>query len=86
MFSSSFLYGLFQVQTLFLAVGSAVLFYAGVVVYRLTLHPLARIPGDVLAAATGAYEGYFQLAHDGGGRYWIEVERMHKKYGLQIYR
>lgn len=52
-----------------------------IVVYRLTLHPLAKVPGPFLAAATGAYEAYFQLVKDGGGRYWVEIERLHGIYG-----
>lgn len=81
---SSLIHGLNPTQTLLLAVGLAVLSYGGLVVYRLTLHPLARVPGPIIAAATGVYEGYFQLAKDGGGRYWIEVEKMHQKYGWYI--
>ncbi|KAM3510947.1 hypothetical protein MY11210_005413, partial [Beauveria gryllotalpidicola] len=61
--------------------GLAALFLITVVVYRLTLHPLARVPGPVLAAATGAYEAYFQLIKDGGGRYWVEIDRLHDIYG-----
>ncbi|XXH02844.1 hypothetical protein Hte_009232 [Hypoxylon texense] len=52
-----------------------------VVVYRLTLHPLARFPGPVLAASTGLYEAYYQCIKDGGGRYWVEIEKMHQRYG-----
>ncbi|EGX88617.1 cytochrome P450, putative [Cordyceps militaris CM01] len=63
------------------ALGLVALCIAVVVVYRLTLHPLARVPGPVLAAATGAYEAYFQLIKDGGGRYWVEIDRLHDIYG-----
>ncbi|KAI1779039.1 putative cytochrome P450 [Hypoxylon cercidicola] len=52
-----------------------------VVVYRLTIHPLARFPGPVLAASTGLYEAYYQCIKDGGGRYWVEIEKMHQRYG-----
>jgi hypothetical protein len=78
MSSSSLIYELVRIQPFLFAVGLAAFF---LVVYRLTLHPLARVPGPVLAAATGAYEAYFQLAKEGGGRYWVEVERMHRIYG-----
>ena len=52
-----------------------------VIIYRLTLHPLARFPGPVLAASTGLYEAYYQCIKDGGGRYWVEIEKMHQRYG-----
>ncbi|KAI1098134.1 cytochrome P450 [Jackrogersella minutella] len=51
------------------------------VLYRLAFHPLAGFPGPVLAASTGLYEAYCQCLKDGGGRYWIEIEKMHKRYG-----
>lgn len=64
--------------------GLAALSLITVVLYRLTLHPLARVPGPVLAAATGAYEAYFQLIKDGGGRYWVEIDRLHDRYGACV--
>ncbi|KAJ6024690.1 cytochrome P450 [Penicillium herquei] len=73
------IYGIIQVQALLLVLGLAGSFI--IVVYRLTLHPLARVPGPILAAATGAYEAYFQLFKEGGGRYWVEVARLHEIYG-----
>ncbi|XWW94370.1 hypothetical protein V2A60_002313 [Cordyceps javanica] len=72
---------MFREHTFLAAVGSVTLFVIAVVVYRLTLHPLARVPGPLLAATTGAYEAYFQLVKDGGGRYWIEIDRLHELYG-----
>lgn len=60
---------------------SALLSVAAVVVYRLALHPLASFPGPKLAAATGLYETYYEIFKDGGGRYWVEIEEMHRKYG-----
>jgi hypothetical protein len=48
--------------------------------YRLFLGPLAHFPGPKLAALTGWYETYFDCWKR--GRYWVEIERMHKKYGL----
>ncbi|KAM3481154.1 hypothetical protein MY5147_000787 [Beauveria neobassiana] len=64
--------------------GLAALSLITVVLYRLTLHPLARVPGPVLAAATGAYEAYFQLIKDRGGRYWVEIDRLHDLYGACV--
>ncbi|KAI0850810.1 cytochrome P450 [Daldinia vernicosa] len=52
-----------------------------VVVWRLIFHPLADVPGPLLAASTGLYEAYYQCVKDGGGRYWVEIEKMHRRYG-----
>ncbi|KAI1405185.1 putative cytochrome P450 [Hypoxylon fuscum] len=71
--SSSYLFASFLLVT---AVASL-----SVVLYRLTFHPLARIPGPVLAGATGLYEAYHDCIKEGGGRYWVEIEKMHQQYG-----
>jgi hypothetical protein len=51
-------------------------------VYRITLHPLAKFPGPILAALTYKYEFYF----DGikGGQYINKVARLHQIYGTMI--
>jgi hypothetical protein len=48
-------------------------------IYRITLHPLAKIPGPTLAALTYKYEFYF----DGikGGQFLNEIARLHQIYG-----
>ena len=50
-------------------------------IYRLFLSPLASFPGPRLAALTGLYEGYYDCFKDGGGRYFVEISRMHDAYG-----
>ncbi len=50
-------------------------------VYRLVLSPVAKFPGPRLAALTGAYEAYYECVKDGGGRFRLEIDRMHDKYG-----
>lgn len=70
------------VQALLAVFAAALCSLIGLSIYRLTLHALAKIPGPRIAAATGAYEAYFQLIKEGGGRYWPEVERMHRLYGV----
>ncbi|UPX16325.1 uncharacterized protein EKO05_0006733 [Ascochyta rabiei] len=52
-----------------------------VAIYRLFLSPVARFPGPILAALTFAYEGYFDIFKEGGGRYWVEINRMHDTLG-----
>jgi len=49
--------------------------------YRITLHPLAKFPGPILAALTYKYEFYF----DGikGGQYTKEIARLHQIYGTR---
>lgn len=57
----------------------AVVYSLCLIIYRLTLHPLAKFPGPRMAAATHLFE----IAHDffGHGAYLFEIERMHDKYG-----
>ena len=50
------------------------------VLYRLCLSPLASIPGPKFAAATGWYEFYHECVLP--GKFFLEIERMHKLYGL----
>ena len=52
------------------------------ILYRITLHPLAKFPGPKLAAATFYYEFYF----DGikGGSYIHQISKMHDEYGMWI--
>ncbi|KAH0566183.1 hypothetical protein GP486_000415 [Trichoglossum hirsutum] len=53
----------------------------GAIVYRLYLHPLAHIPGPRLAAATDLYGFYFNVISGGGGRFFLQIEKLHQKYG-----
>ncbi|MCJ1454023.1 hypothetical protein MMC28_004373 [Mycoblastus sanguinarius] len=54
-------------------------YLTALVIYRIYLSPLARIPGPKLAGATGWYEFYYDCLQ--AGRYIFEIERMHRVYG-----
>ena len=55
--------------------------YAAVlIVYCLTLHPLARFHGPKTAAATKWYQPYYDCVKGGGGLSSYEVDRMHERY------
>lgn len=56
-----------------------VFYYAVLIVYRIYFHPLAKIPGPKLAAATTWYEFYYNVI--GNGIFCWEIKRMHDKYG-----
>jgi len=67
--------------TLFqLASWLAIALLAGAI-YRVYLSPLAKFPGPKLAALTSWYEGYYDCIKNGGGRYYVEISKMHDKYG-----
>lgn len=51
--------------------------------YRIYFHPLRRFPGPKLAAITHGYEFYHDVLR--GGMYIWEIERMHKRYGRQLW-
>ncbi|KAF9889352.1 hypothetical protein FE257_007462 [Aspergillus nanangensis] len=48
-------------------------------IYRLYFHPLRKIPGPKLTAATFLYEFYYDVIL--GGQFIFQVEKMHQKYG-----
>lgn len=60
-----------------------ILYYVGVVVWRLFFHPLSKFPGPRLAAATRWYEFYQDVVLGGvTPKGWPEL---HKRYGMLCY-
>ena len=51
--------------------------------YRLYFHPLAKIPGPKLTAATSLYEFYYDVIC--GGRFLFQIEKMHETYGARMH-
>ncbi|KAK5729466.1 hypothetical protein LTR17_011886 [Elasticomyces elasticus] len=47
--------------------------------YNITLHPLAKVPGPLPAAATRLYESYYELYL--GGQYGDQILALHSRYG-----
>jgi hypothetical protein len=61
------------------AVAALVLWTACLAIYRISLHPLASVPGPPLAAVTRLYALYFNIFK--GFTFYLEIERLHKVYG-----
>jgi hypothetical protein len=55
------------------------LYFVGIVVYRLYLSPISKFPGPKLAAATYLYEGYYDVVKR--GKYTFKLKDLHAKYG-----
>lgn len=68
-------------QTFLLFLASLVVYSVALVIYRLYFHPLASIPGPILAAATGWVEAYYELFHGDGGEFLLKYREWHQKYG-----
>lgn len=49
-------------------------------IYRIYFHPLSKIPGPKLAAATHLHEFYHDVIR--GGKFIWEIEKMHRAYGI----
>jgi hypothetical protein len=54
-------------------------YFAVNAIYRVTLHPLAHIPGPRLASITYLYEWYHDIYHI--GRFPWKLRDLHEKYG-----
>ena len=70
--------------TLFLYLSMAAVAYGiALVIYRLTLHPLACFPGPKLTTATKWWEFYLDVVKGEGGGFTYEVDRMHEEHGIK---
>ncbi|KAF1953456.1 cytochrome P450 [Byssothecium circinans] len=56
-----------------------VVYWLGLVVYRLVFHPLAKFPGSKWAAATTWYEAYYEIVK--GGQFSKKISELHDQYG-----
>lgn len=55
-------------------------YYISSLIYNVSpLHPLSKFPGPRLAAASYAYEFWFDMVQK--GRYTHEIKRLHEIYG-----
>jgi hypothetical protein len=68
-----------NMETLMLLLLLSGLWALGTVIYRLFFHPLAKIPGPKIAAATSLYEWYYDIAL--GGQYTFKLKKLHMEYG-----
>ncbi|EYE93682.1 cytochrome P450 [Aspergillus ruber CBS 135680] len=53
----------------------------GVVVYRIFFHPLAHIPGPLLAGVTSLYCYWYNAR---SGRLYLQIQKLHEQYGPVI--
>jgi hypothetical protein len=66
-------------RLLFTMAVAPALYFVILLCYRLYFHPLKQFPGPRLAAATRFYEFYFSVLK--GGKFHLEIERLHSIYG-----
>jgi hypothetical protein len=52
-----------------------VVYIACLSIYRRFFHPLAKVPGPFLPAVTKLYQTFYN------GRYYLQIEKLHQKYG-----
>lgn len=78
-----YILGLADARGLIFSLGVGYLVYAILIcIYRITLHPLHQFPGPKLAAATYAYELWYDAIL--GGRYTRRIQELHDIYGATI--
>jgi hypothetical protein len=69
-----------SLTTIAASAGAAfVIYYVGLIIYRLYFHPLAKFPGSKLAAASLWYEFYYDVVLR--GKFIWKLQEMHERYG-----
>lgn len=58
---------------------SFVVYYIGLIIYRLYFHPLAKFPGSRLAASSLWFEFYYDVVLR--GKFIWKLKEMHERYG-----
>jgi hypothetical protein len=61
------------------ALGMLLVYILSRTIYRLKFHPLAKFPGPKWVAISGFQEFYHDAIKQ--GQYFLEIEKMHAKYG-----
>lgn len=56
-----------------------IVYAVGLFAYRIFFHPLARIPGPKLAAASYWYEVYYDVFQS--GQYYRKIFELHERFG-----
>ena len=51
------------------------------VVYRIFFHPLAHVPGPLLAKASTLYPYWYNFR---GGRFYLQVHKLHGQHGTSV--
>jgi cytochrome P450 len=54
----------------------------GVAVYNIYFHPLARVPGPKVAAATSLYKTYYNATD--GSKFYLQIEKLHQQFGMLL--
>ena len=62
------------------AIAALAIYWAGLVLYRLFFHPLAKFPGPRWAAVTSWYEAYYEIVKK--GQYSKKISQLHDQYGV----
>jgi hypothetical protein len=69
------------VSILFSSCVALLVYITSIALYRIILHPLAKIPGPKLAALTLLYQTYY-CTRNNQSRFYKQVELLHKQYGM----
>ena len=58
---------------------TVIVYFLILVIYRLYLHPLAKLQGPKLATITRYYEAYYDIVEN--GQYTFKIAELRRKYG-----